>query len=193
MTTQPIVGLLGKARSGKDTFASFLIEDHGYTRFAFADPLKAAALEVDPIVDTLDDGYWRLSEEVSIYGWEQAKERAEVRGTLQRLGTAMRGVNPSIWLDATMIPAREANAAGKAIVITDVRFPNEAEAIRDAGGVLVRIERPSLTSTDQHVSETLMDGYDVDAIISNGLNLESLRASAHSLAHYLGFSTLVDL
>ena len=195
MNPQPIVGLLGKKRSGKDTFASYLVEDHGFQRFAFADPLKSAALELDPVVGADWSNPTRLSTVVSVLGWEEAKERAEVRGILQRLGTAMRGVNPSIWLDATMVPALAANADGHAIVISDVRFHNEATAIREAGGVLVRVERPGLTSTDPHVSETLMDSYEADAVVANALGLESLRASAHSLAHYLGFATLaaVDL
>ena len=47
-----ILGLVGRKQSGKDTFAQRLVEEHGYTRLAFADPLKAVALAANPIVHT---------------------------------------------------------------------------------------------------------------------------------------------
>lgn len=45
-------------------------------------------------------------------------------------------------------------------IITDLRFPNEAKAIKDRGGLLIRIDRPSIKSTDNHPSETSLDDYD---------------------------------
>ena len=41
-----LIGLTGKARSGKDTVANYLFNQHGYTRIAFADPVKLAAQQV---------------------------------------------------------------------------------------------------------------------------------------------------
>ena len=45
------VTLSGPAQSGKDTLALVLVEDHGWTRVAFADPLKEMALAIDPWID----------------------------------------------------------------------------------------------------------------------------------------------
>ena len=51
-----ILGLAGYATSGKDTVGRYLVEEHGFTRLAFADTLKRFALAVNPIVFASDDG-----------------------------------------------------------------------------------------------------------------------------------------
>lgn len=205
----PLVGLLGRARSGKDTFASFLIEEHGFTRRAFADPLKAAALALDPIVRVEPDEYgplveaglrassrfWepqyiRLDVIVEAVGWEAAKEVREVRATLQRLGAAMRDkVDVDVWAKA---PVERANLRVRLFfephVFTDVRFPNEAEAIRAAGGTLVRIVRPGAGLTGAaalHPSETALDGFVTDVTIDNSGTLAALREEAETFAENL--------
>jgi hypothetical protein len=48
-----------------------------------------------------------------------------------------------------------------------MRFPNEAEAIRDAGGVLVRITRPGVASPVRHASEGGLDGWRFDLDLVN--------------------------
>jgi len=49
-TSHPLIGLIGRKRAGKDTVADVLVAEYGYTKVAFADPLKRAALALDPIV-----------------------------------------------------------------------------------------------------------------------------------------------
>lgn len=173
-----LIGLIGKKRVGKDTAAKFLVEDHGFVRYAFADPLKAAALATDPIVSSYPAEV-RLSQVVKLRGWEHAKETAEVRAYLQRFGVAMREkVNPSVWLDATMCPVMD---EARPVVITDVRFPNEADAIEAAGGILVRVIRSSAPNNDSHVSETALDRRDCAAFIVNDGPMESLRSAVWNL------------
>jgi hypothetical protein len=103
-----LVGLLGLKRSGKDTFAARLVEAHGFTRIAFADPLKEAALALDPIVVSANswDPERRLSDVVEAEGWEAAKEVPEVRRTLQNLGVAIRGLDEDFWLRVAIRRAR---------------------------------------------------------------------------------------
>lgn len=176
MTPPALIGLLGKKRSGKDTAAGFLVQDHGFVRYAFADPLKAAALHVDPFIS---DGYLRLSEVVLARGEERAKELHEVRQVWQRLGVAMREhVDPDVWLNATM---RKVLAEDRPVVLTDVRFPNEADAIEAAGGLLVRVVRASAPTDDAHVSETALDGRDCGATLVNDGTVEALRAAVRAL------------
>lgn len=178
MTPPALIGLLGKKRAGKDTAAKFLVEDFGYVRYAFADPLKAAALATDPIVSSYPAEV-RLSQVVKLRGWEHAKETPEVRLYLQRFGVAMRQhVNPSVWLDATMCPVMD---EARPVVITDVRFPNEADAIEAAGGILVRIVRAEAPNDDAHVSETALDGRECVALIVNDGPMESLRSAVWNL------------
>lgn len=175
----PIVGLIGKKRAGKDTVAETLTREFGFVRYAFADPLKATMLDLDPFVP---DGwlYSRLSDLVRERGWETAKEIPEVRRLLQAHGVAIRThVSESVWVDATMSRVMDET---RPVVVTDVRFPNEADTIEAAGGVLVRVHRPSLTSEDEHVSETALDGRLTPWHIYNEGGLAELKAAATDLA-----------
>jgi len=70
----------------------------------------------------------------------------------------------------------------KNVTITDVRYPNEAEMIRRNGGIVVRIDRPSLgRPTDEHPSETAMDGFEFDEVILNDGKPEDLYAKIETL------------
>ena len=176
------VGIIGRARSGKDTAGAWFVEQRGYQRVAFADELKAAALRVDPIVQAYDDredwgdGDLRLSEAVRLDGWEAAKSNAEVRRFLQHLGASIRAIDPDFWLRAALAKADEANDAGKSTVITDVRYPNEAAALRARGWHLLHIERPGIPHLD-HESEGALTAADADFTIVNDSDVPAyLRA-----------------
>src|SRR5690606_2872683 len=168
----PLVGLVGKARSGKDTFASGLALQ-GFHRVAFADPLRRALAETNPIVGTIGrtDMTSQLSGVLAAYGgWEGLKASpyaAEVRRLLQRYGQSIRRVDPEFWLRAGLGAAREHRSFDRAVVITDVRYANEADAIRADGGILVRVVRPGLVSSDTHDSEVELDAYVTDAVVHN--------------------------
>lgn len=180
MTPPALIGLVGKKRVGKDTAAKFLIEDHGFVRYAFADPIRAVLLDLDPICQVAASEGRRLSSIVAVRGWEAAKETIEVRRLLQHLGTDMRNrVDLDVWLSTTM---RRVLNETKPVVITDVRFPNEADAIEAAGGLLVRIVRASAPNDDRHVSETALDARQCSAVIVNDGPVESLRSAIWHLA-----------
>lgn len=173
-----LIGITGRKQAGKDSFAARLVEAHGFNWVAFADPIREFALALDPLVD----GHYRLSEIVRSLGWDVAKESIpEVRRTLQRLGTeAGRAVlGDRVWIDATL---GKIDAIDGPVVVTDVRFPNEAEAITSAGGILVRVVRPGHETTDAHPSETAMDGYPVHVQVVNDGSLEQLWAAADRVA-----------
>lgn len=173
-----LIGITGRKQAGKDTLAARLTAAHGFTPVAFADPMRDMALALDPLVD----GHYRLSELVKAQGWDVAKESCyEVRRTLQRLGTeAGRGVlGESVWVDAAM---RRVDAIDGSVVVTDVRFPNEADAIREAGGIIVRVTRPGQVLGDTHPSETSMDGYPVHVEVTNDGTIEQLWAAADVIA-----------
>lgn len=88
-----------------------------------------------------------------------------IRELLQMVGTDLfrEKIHPNIWVDALMRRYSQENDW----VIADVRFPNEAAAIKKKGGILVRVERPSIPSSDLHPSETALDDYKFDYIIQN--------------------------
>lgn len=165
-----IIGLGGFAKAGKDTVATHLVEKYGFKQLAFAGPLKQACKEIFSFTDEqvhgdlkeVNDEYWGFSP----------------RFALQKVGTeCMRdGFDLDIWV----------KAAGKRImsepdtnwVITDVRFPNEASAVVDWGGDVIRINRPAAGASngiEAHPSEMAMAEYRVwRAIINNNGTLEEL-------------------
>jgi len=167
MTDLPnLIGLSGVARSGKDTLAAGLAQ-YGYKRLAFADPLKEMAVTLNPIVDSQGT---RLADVVTSDGWESVKDRyPEARRILQFLGTeVVRAIKQDHWVEIT----REAIAAGGRFVVTDVRFESEAEMIRQMGGIVVEIFRPSLPkSKDAHISEA---GVVADWVVVNSGTREDL-------------------
>lgn len=181
-----IVGLVGKKRSGKDTFAKTLVEERGFTRFAFADPLREALLHTNPLVPAAGSvvvsaatvhGCERLADVVDRIGWEDAKENREVRRLLQEYGVAIREIEPDFWVRTTLDQARRAQGN---VVVTDVRFPNEVAGIRALGGTIVQILRPGLESTDTHISETALEGLIPDISVVNR-TLDGLACQARNL------------
>lgn len=191
----PLIGLIGKKRTGKDTFAAKLVRDFGYERVALADPLREAALALDPIVGTfplLDDGItrvreWRLSHVIDSIGWEKAKDYCpEVRRTLQRLGTeSIRSLDDQFWIRTAFARIDALRAEGKPVVVTDVRYPNEADAIREATGYLVRIVRDLPQDGDTHASERAMDDYREHLRVPNNGDVEDLEYLAGAIARDL--------
>lgn len=168
----PIVGLSGYAGAGKDTAALGLIYGLDYTRVSFADKIRESLLALNPWVPVdhplLPNGhdFMRVSEFLMLCDgdWTVAKRNDEVRDLLQRMGTdaGRKVLGDNVWVDAVMrdLPAGP-------VVFTDCRFPNEAEAIKAAGGHVVRITRPGVDAVNAHVSETALDGYDFDAVLIN--------------------------
>ncbi|MCD7439015.1 hypothetical protein K4B79_12345 [Streptomyces lincolnensis] len=173
----PLVGLAGAARSGKDTAAQALL-DMGWTRRAFADKVREVLYALDPVLiePHYPEGVTSLRYEVDSYGWADVKEMYPVvRGYQQRLGTegGREVLGDGVWVDALF---RDFETWGPT-VITDVRFPNEANAIRERGGLVVRIERPGqeLIREAGHISENSLAGYLYDDVIPNDGTVALLR------------------
>jgi hypothetical protein len=165
-----IIGLSGYAQTGKDTVASILVEDYGYTRIGFADIIKKAIYVLDPII-TLDG--MRLAHAVDKYGWEIAKQSPEVRRLLQVMGSEIGRdlIDAQLWVELTMSAVHPEDK----IVISDVRFRNEAEEIKWKHGDIWRISRIEKDApVNVHRSETDMDSWDFDEYISNNGTIDDL-------------------
>lgn len=109
---------------------------------------------------------------------EPVMVRMSVRQLLQKLGTeAMRqGLHTNVWVNALFVdyhPIKLSQDDPSYWLVTDTRFPNEAEAIEERGGILLRIERPG-TSTGDHPSETALDDYPFTHVIVNDGDLNNL-------------------
>jgi dephospho-CoA kinase len=94
------------------------------------------------------------------------------RNLLQELGTDVcRQIHPSAWINALFVDYT--SKKHDKWVISDVRFPDEAQAIKNRGGIVIKVNRD--VSDDQHKSEKALDGYtDWDYVIDNNGTIEGL-------------------
>lgn len=171
-----IIGNTGRAKSGKDSLAKILGR-HGYHRIAFADPLK----EVVALI---------ANEETHLYHGEVTKEQhCEALGmtrriALQRVGQAIReALGEDVWVNRAL---REWNSLGRpATVISDCRYENEAKAIRNLGGIVVRVLRSGAGLAGEaatHSSEIQLPDGLVDVEINNDGTLGELADEARKIA-----------
>jgi uncharacterized protein YegP (UPF0339 family) len=106
------------------------------------------------------------------------EQRMTVRQLLQELGTEVmrKGLHENVWVNALMADYRFPKLSQynpSHWIVTDVRFPNEAQAIQDQSGLLLRIERPGIPLSD-HASETALDEYPFMHVIVNDGDLNDL-------------------
>jgi hypothetical protein len=167
-----LIGLTGQAGCGKDTFADFLCEAEAYRRIAFADPLK------DAICNILGVSREKLED-------RDYKERVipsigkSPRQMMQTLGTewGRERVNPSLW---TVLAEERINVRlqYRHVVVTDVRFENEASLIRNMGGIIIKIHRYNIDAM-RHASEAGIElRLGRDLIIINNKDLSHLKEQA---------------
>lgn len=136
-----LVGMVGYAQHGKNSAADILVRDYGFEAMAFADALRELAAQVNPYVIPDAGKPNRYNGLVQAVGYERAKQTVEVRRFLQELGVGVRDIlGPDAWVRAweTKLAALE---QGTNVVVTDVRFPNEADAIAANGGELWLVRR----------------------------------------------------
>jgi len=130
--------------------------------------------EGDTSLITYNEGY----SEAEVFDDEIEEIPMTVRELLQKLGTeAMReGLHRNVWVNALFAdyrPIKLSQDDPSYWLVTDTRFPNEAEAITERGGILLRIERPG-ASTGDHPSETALDDYPFEHVIMNDGDLNDL-------------------
>ena len=168
-----IIGLSGYARSGKDTAADRLVSKHGFSQYSFAAPMKEAMYILNPIVGSDSIGPFKYKNLVDTYGLDKAKEsNPEIRRLLQVFGTEV-GRNmfgENFWVDLALNKINVDKA-----VISDVRFKNEADAIKKAGGKVWRINRNGVGPVTDHSSEIDLDDYSFDHIIDNDYSVVDLN------------------
>jgi hypothetical protein len=167
-----IIGLIGHAGSGKD-FTFELLQESGYAvhRRAWADPLR------EEIQEAVADGAYLPAL------WRKPYSR-EVRSLLQWWGTEFRrGQDPDYWIKkmkAELVPFAEGGPfEDEAVIITDTRYMNEVEALKEMGGLIVRIWAPENVRKERlggelppdHFSERALDKYPVaqtDIVLVSG-------------------------
>lgn len=174
-----ILGLSGWARNGKDTVADHLISKYGYKRISFAAPMKEALYRLNPKITINSVMGTPIRIGVDVYGWDDLKTYGpEVRELLQRFGTE---VGRELWGEDFWVNAAIDNIPdGSKVVISDVRYPNEADAVKKLGGEVWRVVRPGFGAANDHASEHALNDYDFDYMIENNSGMEALYDSIDS-------------
>jgi hypothetical protein len=193
-----IIGICGLIGSGKDTIADYLQNIHQFRRESFAHTLKDAVSAVFGWDRELLEGRTKESrawrEQVDAW-WADRLNMPDLtpRWVLQYWGTevARRAFHDDIWIAALENKLRKTRDD---IVISDCRFPNEIQAIKDAGGLVIRVVRgpepdwyalaevvnrgptrntewslskSRLEAHNVHASETAWIGTEFDAVLDN--------------------------
>jgi len=161
-----VIGISGKARSGKDTIANYLRFSYGYEKYSFADPLKRACAEMFGI--PLEDFYDDDKKDVVNEFWGFSPRRMA-----QLLGTegGRNLFRQDIWIKRAEVFL---NSTDKNIVIPDVRFENEAEFVRNYG-ILIHINRPFVKTVESHSSENGINFKEGDILVVNDSSIVDLE------------------
>lgn len=205
-----IVGFVGFIGSGKDTAADYLVNFHGFRRDSFANTLKDAVAAVFGWDRTLLEGRtaesreWR--DQVDFWWSNRLGKQITPRWVLQYWGTEVlrNHFHDDIWIASLENKLRKTKDN---IVISDVRFPNEIEAIHNAKGLVVRVKRgpdpdwytdalnmnkgptnmswaiskQRMSELNIHASETSWVGGNIDYIITNDTTIDDLFQQLRSL------------
>lgn len=207
-----IIGVSGKARSGKDTFAGMLASKlqkqtgQSYVLMAYAHELK---LKVQKDFDLSYGQLWGDKKEIederykkvhSIRPFCEGLGKSELpkrssywtpREIMQDYGQFFRSINYDFWVDHLFNVIEEKQYEN--VIITDLRHVNEVDAVVDRGGFHVRVEREidKDTHNKQHISETALDTkHRVDFTVINISTLRHLEEAAKDVAEFLVDSNL---
>lgn len=168
-----IIGLCGRAGSGKSTVARHLRDNYGAQVFALADTLKRMAMDI-----------WGFTEE-QVYGDASIKESPDLRTgitprwALQKLGQAARDhLTDDVWIRALL--RRWGHTESGLWVVEDVRYRNEVTALRGQNAVIFRLTRTDLPRGDTHPSET-----EIDLLEEQEADVEIQSSREQGLAHLL--------
>lgn len=174
-----LIGVCGLKRSGKDTFADYIIKNNNYIKYAFADPLKEACRHIF------------LFNDEQLYGEEKEDydKRWETtpRKIYQQVGTEIfrqyfpklfpenkNVMNNNFWVYRFKLWYEEELKKNPdlKVIISDIRFQNESDIISELGGSVIKIKRESKT-TDTHSSENGINKIKSDYTIINNSTLEN--------------------
>lgn len=196
LTTVPrqppiLIGLCSRAMgSGKSEVANHLISVHGFTLVKFAAPLKAMTRAL-----LAETGLTPAEVERHVEGDLKEVEipalQRSCRYVMQRVGSEFgrEMLHRNVWVDIAVQRSSILLAAGKSVVIDDLRFLNELEGIYSLGGHPLRVERSSATVTLTHSSEGELDDLAMLSIENEG-TIADLRSSVDMVLNGLTRNSL---
>lgn len=193
-----IIGIIGKARSGKDTFAKMLAEEMNkfsfpvYVLMAFAHELK---IRCQKDFNLTYEQLWGDDKEAPDERYVRDRNSSPhsngpvywtAREIMQAYGQFYRTIDYDFWVKNLFNVIEDKELSN--VIVTDVRHINEADAILEHGGILIKVTRENAPGIhgEEHISETALDDYNkIDFHISNDSGLDELRESAKEVATFI--------
>lgn len=175
-----MIALTGPKGSGKDTVARMIVEQYDDVKtIAFADPIKKVIqhlFDLDPTNNDQYDLFKRTSVSYQLPGWHN--HSVSGRDLVREIGMLMRGYdnfqfNQYVFDHVNKEPAN-------LWVVTDVRFNNEFQLMRDLGAPIIQVTRPGC-DYDGHVTERGFAPGTVDFTIANDGSLSDLNTKTGSI------------
>lgn len=193
------IAISGKANSGKDTLAKLCLDaltdkyglqfSGGMIKAAFADPIKEIIKTMFP--RTKRNVLYGPSKNRStiVDGAHKDGSPLTYRALLQDLGTEVgRGYKESIWLDILDFKSEKAEKKNIGLfIVTDVRFKNEFEHVKNNGYITIRIKRDSqlqMTHSSE-MEQELIDDSEFDYVIDNNGTLDDLRRNVTGIFQHM--------
>ncbi|MBJ2274824.1 MULTISPECIES: deoxynucleotide monophosphate kinase [Pseudomonas] len=169
-----LIGLTGRARSGKTTAAEHLAQTYLLEQYAFADPLRDGLMAIFNLDPTDFEG----DRKEQPLGWLDCSPRQ----LMQSMGTewARNTVHPDVWVklaEQNLEYMTKALGAVLGFVVSDVRFENEADLIRRRGGTVIHILRPNALAVNPHISEAGIAANSADLTLPNYGTVEGFLRS----------------
>ena len=168
-----IIGLMGYKQVGKSTAAKYLEEKYGFVRINFKDAL------IEELKSGFPDLLALFSEHYGLTIDELFEQKPPMmRALMQNFGTEVRRADHKhYWIQKWAVKVLDAVGKKRDIVVDDVRFRNEGQAITAQRGVLIRLTRPDVETGGTHSSETEME-----SIVAN-FTIPSLKGEHEVLYH----------
>ena len=177
-----LIGLSGKSGSGKDTVANYLVTNYNYTKLSFGSVLKDVVSCIFGWPRNLLEGDTKESREFrnkeDKWWSEHLKIKITPRIALQKIGTDVFRMHfhQDIWL---LILKKQITKYDK-VVVTDIRFLNECNMIKEIGGIIMKISRDNIIK-DTHLSENILDNIKFKYNITNNGTIEELNKKINSI------------
>ena len=176
-----LIGFAGRKGSGKDTCAAVLVKEMKYERFAFADCMKRICKDLFDLSDDQLHGGSKDDDDER-YGHTP-------RELLQMFGADfIRGmISEDFWVEKFKRFMKDRLDDDAPVVVSDVRFQNEVDVIRQLGGRVYLIRRGTDVSKDDHKSEDVESLQGITAVINNDWSIEEVQRTAYNLGLHVNY------
>lgn len=179
-----IIGLYSPSPQSGKTAVAYELQQHGYISVSFASPLKRM---LGIFLSSAGYGHDRI--ETMLFDEKEGKIPefgVTPRHLMQTLGTewGRECIGPDVWVDVWKSSVMKWIDGGLNVVVDDMRFPNEWDAVKSLGGECWYVTRPRITHDSEHASEGALNNHGFDRRLTNDGKLPDLYNQVANALNY---------